>query len=80
MPVDPASLTHPAFEPGSASSTGSFSSTAALPDAAEHIADPSESDPPSPPYFAALMQRRTSVVTPAVLQVLEWHRQHHPLR
>jgi len=80
MQADPASFTHPAFEPGSVSGMDLFPSTAALPDAAEHIADPSEGDPPSPPYFAAPMPHRASVITPAVLQVLEWHRQHHPPR
>jgi hypothetical protein len=49
MPVNPASLTHPAFEPGSAPGTELFASTAALPDAAEHLADLSLGDHPSPP-------------------------------
>jgi hypothetical protein len=80
MQVAPTSLTHPAFEPGSASSTALFASTATLPDAAEHTADLSERDHPSPPYFAALAPHRASVITPAVLQVLEWHRQHHQPR
>ena len=71
MQVNPASFTPPAFEP-SAPGMDLF----ALPDAAEHTG---EGERP-PPYFAAPTPPRASVITPAVLQVLEWHRQHHPPR
>lgn len=80
MQVDPASFTRPAFMPGGAPGMASFASTASLPEAAEHVADMSEGDVPPSSYLAALMPRRRSVITPAVLHVLEWHRQHDRAR
>jgi len=80
MQADPASFTRPAFQPGGAPDMALFGATATLPEAAEHITDLSEGDAPASSYAGPHTPRRRSVITPAVLQVLEWHRQHHPLR
>lgn len=83
MQGDPvSSIARSAFQPGGTSGMNSFASTASLPDAAEHLADLPDGDHAPSSYVAMPMPtpRRGSVITPAVLQVLEWHRQHHQPR